>query len=155
MKAGHVQLWLRLSIRIVMAILLVAGTLKLLDLPDFAASLGSWILVPRAFRQIAIYAVPTMEIFLALSWFFATPRVWVLWSAVLLLTAFTTVYGLHVFTVGPPTCKCFGLLQQFREVQTSSRQVIVQNAALCAPLVFGIMYKKRFTPGGGGDDRSA
>ena len=119
----------------VMITVCAAGALKLVDLESFEDALDSWVLVPRALRQLAVFGVPTAEVFIGMSWFFGPGRAWVLWLGVALLTLFAVVYGVHVLTVGPPKCECFGKILQYRSFQTSARWIVVRDALLCLPLL--------------------
>ncbi len=126
--AGHV----------VMALLCGAGLLKLADLDGFRHSLDSWVLVPVPLRLIAVYAVPTGEVFIGMSWFFGSGRTWVLWGALLLLTLFGVTYGVHALTVGPPTCQCFGKLLEYHAFRASARWVLLQDAIMCIALLLAL-----------------
>ena len=123
---------------VVMALLCGAGLLKLADLDSFRYSLDSWVLVPLPLRLIAVYLVPTGEVFIGMSWLFGVGRTWVLWGALLLLTLFGVIYGVHALTVGPPTCQCFGKLSEYHAFRASARSVIVQDAIMCIALLLAL-----------------
>lgn len=135
MRAVQWRIW---GGHVVMALLCGAGLLKLADLDSFRHSLDSWVLVPLPLRLIAVYAVPTGEVFVGMSWFFGAGRSWVLWGALLLLTLFGVTYGVHALTVGPPTCQCFGKLLEYHAFRASARWVILQDAIMCIALLLAL-----------------
>lgn len=137
--------WRTWAVHGVMALLCGAGLLKLADLGSFRYSLESWVLVPVPLRQVAVYAVPTGEIFIGMSWFLGAGRTWVLWGAVALLTLFGLTYGIHSLTVGPPTCQCFGKILEYHAFRTSARWVILQVAIICIPLLLELGGARRNT----------
>ena len=108
----------------VMAAIIAAALGKLADLRGFAFSLHSWMLLPEWMRGSAVYLVPTLELFIGLSWFFGPGRRWVLWWALALIAIFSLTYAFHLATVGPPKCQCFGLWFEFRTFQSTAKETI-------------------------------
>lgn len=134
---------LEAAVLCVLVIIGSAGLLKLADLNGFARSLDTWSLIGAPLRGLALYTVPTAEVFLASSWLFGRGRAWIVWCAVMLLSLFTLTYAIHVVTVGAPDCDCFGAWFRYRALQSSAWWNLGKNGALCAPLLLYLVFGRR------------
>jgi len=132
---GVVQSGARYLSDVVMLILGAAGILKLVDLAQFSESLQSWILVPGVLRALAVIFVPIVEVLLCILWFGRVRRQLVAIGAVGMLVLFSLVYAAHLVLVGPPECRCFGLMHKFLETRDLGSMVIWRNVALVAGLL--------------------
>jgi len=125
-----------LGVWTVMVIVGFAGVLKFLDLRGFDESLDTWVLFPPSVRSIATYTVPTVEVFISASWMFGPRRRWVVATAASLLVVFSGSVAAHALSVGPPTCRCFGLLARYHEFQSNAWWILGRDTGLLAPLGF-------------------
>jgi len=126
------------------AVVLFAGTAKLLDIPAFLDSLGSWTLVPKWSLGYLAVGVPTVEVLVAGLWVVARLRRPAIPVALLaMLVAMTGAYGAHVAWDKAPDCWCFGRIQLFEASQANAWQVVSRNAILCGMLMAGIFLRAR------------
>lgn len=105
-------------IALAMLVLLLAGAAKLLDVPEFRASLSSWKLIPEALRPPLAVGVPLMEFLVAGLWIVGIRRRVMLQIALCLVAVFMAGTSMHLRLSTPPECRCFGLLERlFAEEQ--------------------------------------
>ncbi len=123
-----------LGTHLVMAVVGLAGLMKLLDLGEFDRSLATWVLLPPWVRMVAAPSVPFVEVFIAASWFLAPGRRWVVHGALGLLALFALVYALHTLTVGPPDCNCFGPLARYQAMRETAGRVLARDVVMCGAL---------------------
>lgn len=120
--------------------MLLAGALKLADLPDFAASLASWDVLPKAARVPVLVGLPAMEVGIGLAWFlwFGKPVRRFLWAAALVvLTLSTGAAGAQLIWSKPPDCDCVGVIAAFRAVQRDAHAALTRNGVLMGALLAG------------------
>jgi hypothetical protein len=132
---------------LVMLVLLVAAAMKLSDLTSFVESLETWELLPRRILPWVAFGVPLTELGLGLGWFLRLERRWIPRLALVLLLAFSGLFGAHVALGSPPDCACFGKFLAFKDSVTESTAVIVRNGALLATLVAGMALSRRSRSG--------
>lgn len=127
----------RAMLHIVMAILLIAGTAKLVDLPAFESDLRTWQLLPASSIAPLTIIVPSVELLAAGLWFV---RIWNRSGIVigtLLLSTFSFAYVAHLVFAHAPRCGCFGKLLQFEQSERSAEVAIARNLLLLALLASG------------------
>lgn len=128
-------------VTIVLAIIGLAGILKLLSLDTFAQSLGTWSLLPGWAMPILTIAVPVFEVGLAVAWFATTRRLAVEVAAFAFLALATAVYAHQSLTSQPPDCGCLGLLQQYEHHLGMANDLLWRNGVLMAVLALSIVTK--------------
>ncbi len=126
----------------VMVVMLLAGILKAFDVTVFAQSLATWGLLPNATRPVLAVGIPALEISVSLAWFMGVWRRLALSFAVLLLSAFTLLYVMHLVFAEAPECACFGLLNLMSESIVESRVLIVRNVVLISVLAVAILLRR-------------
>jgi prepilin-type N-terminal cleavage/methylation domain-containing protein len=122
-----------------MAIVLFAGSAKLLDLGRFDADLRSWTLLPAGSTDYLVIIIPSVELILAGSWFGRfSPRKAPL-AALVLLVLFTAAFVAHLTLARPPQCSCFGAIFRFESQEHGAEISVVRNLVLLAALTTGIL----------------
>lgn len=126
-----------------MAVLLIAGVSKALDVPPFAASLAEWRFLPRALVPSIAYSVPSAELLIACCWFLGMHRRFQPLAAGALLIAFTAVYTLHLAFTQPPPCACFGQILRVEGSLENAWNVVLRNTILLALLAPAVVFSVR------------
>jgi len=127
----------------VMALLLLSGADKFLNLERFSHSLSTWELVPSAVARVAVVAVPAIEVAMPLAWFLRAGSRRVLALAVcLLLVAYTAVLVGHLLTARAPDCDCLGLITRHFQALSEARIAAIRNAVLIGLCVPGFVVKE-------------
>lgn len=135
----------------VFLLLLIAGLSKIIDADSFAASLDSWTLIPAPIRGVLPAAVPLIELGIGAAWLLGVWRWTALLGAVALLACFTAMYTLHLVLVGPPECRCLGLIAAYEASRDSATMLLTRNGALLGILLASALCR----PGGQPEDRPA
>jgi hypothetical protein len=130
MAASRTHFIARRMIDVVMAVLLVAGCLKAVDITVFAESLRTWRLLPHWAPLFIAPFIPAVEIGVGLAWFLGLRRRTAAWTAAAMLAGFTGLYGLHLLIGEPPDCGCLGLIQNFQSSIHESILVVSRNSVL-------------------------
>jgi prepilin-type N-terminal cleavage/methylation domain-containing protein len=131
----------------IVALILVAGLGKALDLPAFADSLETWSIFPSSMRLIFAVAIPATELFLAAAWIANRDRVTVERCLMALLALFAVVYWLQLRLGNPPTCQCFGVWEKYLAGKASTQSGVIRSAVMCATLAagsFGLQAEQQF-----------
>ncbi|MGH7242352.1 MAG: type II secretion system protein [Phycisphaerales bacterium] len=126
----------------VVAVVLIAGLLKLISIDDFRNSLDTWQLIPRSLRNVVAIGVPAIEILCAGWWFVGGQKRWTSWTCLSLLAAFTGFYAAHVYFLRPPTCNCFSKILAFNQERASSNMIITRNLTLFGLLGLGVYLRR-------------
>jgi hypothetical protein len=113
----------------------IAGLLKLMDIPAFAASLESWTLIGSGLRDIITWGLPTAELWLCVLWL-ATPRsrtANVSFIALFAGIVFTIVA--HLTAGHAPRCGCLGALSAHSEFMSSSGSLLAKASLFWSVMV--------------------
>jgi prepilin-type N-terminal cleavage/methylation domain-containing protein len=121
-----------------MLFLMVAGFLKLADLPDFMASLRTWRSLSPTGIAVASVLVPPTEVVVAGLWVMGLARRRCEVAAALLLIFFTGAYLWEWGRHGVPHCGCLGLIAGRLEFLEEAPHVVARNALLLLLLVAGV-----------------
>jgi hypothetical protein len=123
----------------------LAGCMKALDLPAFAAGLSSWSLVPRRLALPLAFAIPAAELVTAGLWFLTPRRSTAVLACALLLIVFTAALLAQYLAAPPPSCNCTGRLRLFRESQQSALWSAARNLGmlvLLAPMIRATLVQR-------------
>lgn len=124
-----------------MAVLLVAGVSKLIQLSEFNASVSSWIAIPVWAQKIAVFAVPFCECAFSLMWLVGIfPRLAV-YLSMCLIVSLTCVYTYQILAATPPKCECLGILTKYFSTMKSIQGHFITNGVVLGLLVFAV-YKQ-------------
>jgi prepilin-type N-terminal cleavage/methylation domain-containing protein len=126
-----------------MAVVLLAGLGKLIDLPAFESDLRTWQLLPSGWNRILALDVPAMECLVAGAWFLALGRRLPVVATGVMLVAFLIGYGVHLLFAEPPRCGCFGALLRFERQEHGAELAVGKNLFMLAMLLTGT----RLVPG--------
>lgn len=126
---------------IAMGVIGFAGFAKLLDLPVFVQSLGSWELLPAELVLPASVAIPSLEIAVFAAW--VTPRFGrpAVFAGIALLAVFTMVYIAHLVWARQPECGCFGKILLYERRVEGAWWIIARNALLVVMLIPGVFHE--------------
>jgi len=136
-----------------MAVLLLAGVLKLFDLPAFASSLSSWSYLPDGVRVVLVILVPIAEVAAPGLFFAGVRQNWACRLGLTLLVGFTLVYVGHLALGEAPECRCFGKLSAYAQSVDHAWIVVARNIVLMLMILPGALPARqrapRHTPTGG------
>lgn len=135
---------------ITMAVLLLAGATKLLDMPEFTMDLVTWRIIPEHWLWVAVPTIPAVEVALSLAWFLGGRRTLLQVSAAALLAAFSAAYA-YAWSQGSwPECGCLsGLIRDSWPLPLGWMEqgggVLVRNGVLIAlvPLPLCVLPRTR------------
>lgn len=129
----------------VMAVIGGAGLLKAVDLPVFLDTVETWTLLGPVTRWTAVIGLPPAEMLMAMLWFAGVRRTWIEASAASLLVVFGLAYGLHLLLAKPPSCGCFGLVDEYFKSLSEGRGALWRNGIMLALLITGRRLTHRAT----------
>lgn len=121
----------------------LAAVGKLIDLPTFERDLHSWALIPAWARLPMTILLPFVELGLAVGWFMGVRRPHLRVLGAMLLSVFACSYAAHVVLSTPPTCGCFGLIDEYFFQRHSTLIGIMRDVGLAALLMPGIVWDAR------------
>lgn len=127
-----------------LALMLVAGLSKLLNLAAFRDSLDTWVLLPQPARAPIALFVPIAEVALVLLWVFYRYK-WAYIVLGMLVVCFTILYGVHVIWVSPPDCNCTVKLAAFATWQDTVTGIFARNGMFLVLWGVGFIGVLRFT----------
>lgn len=114
-----------------LALMLVAGLSKLLNLAAFRDSLDTWVLLPQPARAPIAFFLPIAEVALVLLWVLYRYK-WAYIALGMLVVGFTVLYGVHVIWVNPPDCNCTVKLAAFATWQDTVTGIFARNGVFLA-----------------------
>lgn len=120
----------KLCLWVIAVLFLVASLGKFIALDDFYASLGSWALLPDAMVPLIAVVVPSAELILSLLFVLGISRRLAASGMIVLLVAFSLVYGVHMLVADPPDCDCLGKWAAFKSLQQDGWFIIIRNCIL-------------------------
>lgn len=126
-----------MAIRIVGTVVLIAGLAKVFDLNHFARDLRTWTYLPAWAVSPAVFAVPLSEIALGgvtVAGIFS--KRFAALAMILLLTAFTVLFGMHVLLGHAPECGCFGRFMEFMRGKDAAMWTLARNGLMIVALVW-------------------
>jgi len=106
---------------LVMLVLGISAAGKLYNLPVFAESLSTWNAFPPQIRTLVLYTLPAIEGIACAIWF-SRKKMRVLGAGLAFVVVTAAVGGLafqYAHAV-PPSCGCFGALQQHFQLMDNS-----------------------------------
>lgn len=127
-----------------LALMLVAGLSKLLNLAAFRDSLDTWVLLPQPARAPIALFVPIAEVALVLLWLLYRYK-WAYIILGMLVVCFTILYGVHVIWVNPPDCNCTVKLAAFATWQDTVTGIFARNGMFLAMWGVGFIGVLRFS----------
>ncbi|HRJ49125.1 MAG: hypothetical protein KF787_10895 [Phycisphaeraceae bacterium] len=128
---------------VVMAVIGGAGLLKAMDLPVFLDTVETWTLLGPVTRWTAVIGLPPAEMGMAVLWFAGVRRARLEAAAASLLMVFGLTYGLHLLLAKPPSCGCFGLVDEYFKSLSEGRGALWRHGILLALLVTGSWLTRR------------
>lgn len=129
-----------------MTVMAIAGTLKLLDLDQFAEDLGSWQFLPSVFVPVVLVGLPVAELALAGTWLIGWQTSTVAWWMAGLLGAMFVVVLYHWLHAAPPKCGCFGLFDRYFDSQQFRVVMAFRSGFLFVVLLAGIALSPKPLP---------
>lgn len=116
---------------LVVVIVGLAGSIKFFDLSTFVHSLESWALIPKPAIPVVGILVPSAELSVGGAFLFGLVGRWCASLACLiLLAAFSGMYGAHLVLGKAPECACLGKLLAFKDAQSEATTVLARNGLL-------------------------
>lgn len=121
-----------------MAVLVLSGIMKLLDLGQFSEAIKTWSIIPTALAPIVVIVVPTAELLLGGAWLLGFRRTGAAVGALILVALFALGISVQLLTGKPPNCGCMGLIEKYHESQRAGWWHLGWNAALATCFVPGV-----------------
>ena len=134
--------FVRQLVALTMIVLLVAGAIKLLDVPRFTESLQSWAIIPHQFIPLASILIPSMELALGGLWLAGIASRRLEWVALVFVLLISCAYCVEWAVAKPPECGCLGLLSRYWAGIESARHVILRNAFMSAVIAAGLTFDR-------------
>lgn len=133
--------WRYIFTGLVVAVVLMAGLIKMADVPAFERSLHSWSLIPASWRTGLSVFVPCIEVGLSLLWFGGIARVYIARAMLLILCVFTSLYAAHLMVGITPECGCLGALARIEAEKFNAVILLARNALLMCLLAVSLLNK--------------
>lgn len=131
----------------VIALVALAGYMKLWDMHAFVRSLVSWTLVPGEWRTTLAWSIAAGEASLGTAWLIGVlDRARGVWIVLCLVATFTLVYTAHLAFGAAPECRCFGPLMQFEASRDTAVGVVGRNLAMIGVLSLWLWRNKAEVP---------
>lgn len=124
-----------LLVGMAMAVMLVAGSMKLLDLETFRRSLLTWRYLSDWLIDVLWVGLPAAEAVIPVLWLFGVRRRAMERTMAAILVSMLTVIGVHWLRGEQPTCKCLGALSGYLSLQSETRFLLLKTS-----IVLGAMF---------------
>lgn len=130
---------------IVIAVVGIAGLLKLLDVPAFEGALDSWTLLPVGWHWAIAYSVPILEVSLAGAFLLHARSRKAPVACAYLLFVFSLAISAQLISGHPPKCNCLGQLHRYADAMSDARVALARNAVLIAMVLTGLWLQRSTT----------
>jgi prepilin-type N-terminal cleavage/methylation domain-containing protein len=129
-----------------LAVIGLAGILKLTSLDGFARDTLAWQVFPPWMLAFATVAVPIVEVSLAGAWFLFARNTRLIWAAALLVAVMTAAFVVEARGGSVPKCGCFGLVSLYWAHKRSIESGIATNLILIGLLAVSAVPFRRPAP---------
>lgn len=118
-----------------MALVLVSGSTKVLDIPAFRDRLRTWTVFPDLVLNVVAIAVPLMEFSIGAAWFlgFGRRRILGIWAACLVV--YTGAILTQSALAHPPDCGCIALMDEYFSSRKALPWMLGRNLTLLVATV--------------------